>query len=127
MTDLPTTLNREDGYSAILQYPEIVPELVDMIEPGDFYNPKHRIIFQGVCDLVSRKEPVDLATIADTVDVQFPAVGSYLSEIADKAPTSQVQNHVRLVLEHSALRQAISLCQKSMSELYGCAGNASMS
>jgi len=126
MTDLPHNLEAEKTViSAILQYPEIVPELVDMIEPGDFYNPKHRIIFQGVCDLVSRKEPVDLATIADTVDVQFPAVGSYLSEIADKAPTSQVQNHVRLVLEHSALRQAISLCNKSLSDLYNCAGNAS--
>ena len=111
--------------SAILQYPEIVPELVDMIEPVDFYNPKHGIIFQGVRDLVTRKEPVDLATIADTVDVQFPAVGSYLSEIAEKAPTSQVQNHVRLVLEHSALRQAISLCNKSVSDLYNCNGNAS--
>jgi len=124
MTNLPHNLEAEKTViSAILQYPEIVPELVDMIEPGDFYNPKHRIIFQGVCDLVSRKEPVDLATIADTVDVQFPAVGSYLSEIADKAPTSQVQNHVRLVLEHSALRQAISLCQKSMSDLHNCSGN----
>ena len=126
MTTLPHNLEAEKTViSAILQYPEIVPELVDMIEPGDFYNPKHRIIFQGVCDLVSRKEPVDLATIADTVDVQFPAVGSYLSEIADKAPTSQVQNHVRLVLEHSALRQAISLCNKSLSDLYNCNGNAS--
>lgn len=126
MTTLPHNLEAEKTViSAILQYPEIVPELVDMIEPGDFYNPKHRIIFQGVCDLVSRKEPVDFATIADTVDIKLPSVGSYLSEIADKAPTSQVQNHVRLVLEHSALRQAISLCQKSMSELYGCAGNAS--
>ncbi len=126
MTTLPHNLEAEKTViSAILQYPEIVPELVDMIEPGDFYNPKHSIIFQGVCDLVSRKEPVDLATIADTVDVQFPAVGSYLSEIADKAPTSQVQNHVRLVLEHSALRQAISLCNKSLSDLYNCNGNAS--
>lgn len=126
MTDLPHNLEAEKMViSAILQYPEIVPELVDMIEPVDFYNPKHGIIFQGVRDLVTRKEPVDLATIADTVDVQFPAVGSYLSEIAEKAPTSQVQNHVRLVLEHSALRQAISLCQKSMSDLYNCNGNAS--
>lgn len=126
MTDLPHNLEAEKMViSAILQYPEIVPELVDMIEPGDFYNPKHGIIFQGVRALVTRKEPVDLATIADTVDVQFPTVGSYLSEIAEKAPTSQVQNHVRLVLEHSALRQAISLCQKSMSDLYNCNGNAS--
>ena len=126
MTTLPNNLEAEKTViSAILQYPEIVPELVDMIEPGDFYNPKHGIIFQGVRDLVTRKEPVDLATIADTVDVQFPAVGSYLSEIADKAPTSQVQNHVRLVLEHSALRQAISLCNKSLSDLYNCNGNAS--
>jgi len=126
MTTLPNNLEAEKTViSAILQYPEIVPELVDMIEPGDFYNPKHGIIFQGVRDLVTRKEPVDLATIADTVDVQFPAVGSYLSEIADKAPTSQVQNHVRLVLEHSALRQAISLCNKSVSDLYNCNGNAS--
>lgn len=126
MTDLPHNLEAEKMViSAILQYPEIVPELVDMIEPGDFYNPKHGIIFRGVRDLVTRKEPVDLATIADTVDVQFPTVGSYLSEIAEKAPTSQVQNHVRLVLEHSALRQAISLCQKSMSDLYNCNGNAS--
>lgn len=126
MTDLPHNLEAEKMViSAILQYPEIVPELVDMIEPVDFYNPKHGIIFQGVRDLVTRKEPVDLATIADTVDVQFPAVGSYLSEIAEKAPTSQVQNHVRLVLEHSALRQAISLCNKSVSDLYNCNGNAS--
>ena len=126
MTTLPHNLEAEKTViSAILQYPEIVPELVDMIEPGDFYNPKHRIIFQGVCDLVSRKEPVDFATIADTVDIKLPSVGSYLSEIADKAPTSQVQNHVRLVLEHSALRQAISLCNKSVSDLYNCNGNAS--
>ena len=46
MTTLPHNLEAEKTIiSAILQYPEIVPELVDALEPGDFYNEKHGIIF----------------------------------------------------------------------------------
>lgn len=124
MTTLPHNLEAEKTIiSAILQYPEIVPELVDTLEPGDFYNEKHVIIFQGVCSLVSRKEPVNAATILDAVDTKFPAIGSYLSEIMDKAFTSEVQDYIRIILEHSALRQAIALCRKSITDLQNCNSN----
>lgn len=109
--------------SAILQFPEIAPEIVDAIDADDFYQAKHRIIFGSIKKLVSKKDPVDVTTIADASDNQFPGVGTYLGEIMEVAVTSEVQHQVKIIQEHAALRSAINLCTKSIESLSTANGN----
>lgn len=111
--------------SAILQYPEIAPEVADSVEVEDFYGLKNRIVFGAVKALVEKKDPIDAVTISDLVDHELPEIGSYLSSIMEVASTSEIQHHIRVIQEHSALRDAIVLCNRSIESLSKANGNVS--
>ena len=66
---------------------------------------------------------MDAATVADKLDNKIPNIGLYLSTVMDYAITSEIQSHIQLVLEHSALRQAIQLSVKYQNILAECTSN----
>jgi len=118
---LPQNIEAENTViSAMLQFPEILSDTVDSLDPSDFYDQRNQCIFSAMCDLMKKKQIVDLATVADRVDSKIRNIGVYLSSILDKAFTSEIQTHVKLLLEHSALRKAIQLCIKSQKMLSEC-------
>lgn len=109
--------------SALLQYQDKQSEILDCLTAEDFHSQKNRVIFQAIHDLHRDKEIIDLVTVSDKTDIQIPNVGTYLSEIADVAYTSECQPQIRILLEHSALRESLVLCHKAQEELQGCNGN----
>ncbi len=49
---------------SLLLVPDSFFEIAHLIERHDFYSEKHKIIFETVTDLISRKEPIDLLTVS---------------------------------------------------------------
>ena len=49
---------------AILVRPEVLDEVSDILEPGDFYREAHGNVYQAMLALYDRKEPVDLVTVS---------------------------------------------------------------
>ncbi len=125
MINLPNNQEAEKFIiSALIQYQDRQEEILDSLQPEDFYNLKNRAIYKAIQDLYRSKEIIDLATISDKVDIEIPSIGTYLSTIAETAHTSECQTQIRMLLEHSALREAIMLCSKSQEILQKCNGNA---
>jgi replicative DNA helicase len=48
---------------AVLLKPAVLDEIIDQVEPGDFYREAHRKIYQAMMDLYQQQHPVDLSTV----------------------------------------------------------------
>lgn len=91
----------------------LVPEL----EPGDFYDFKHRAVFEAMRNLEARSTPIDPATVEfelarlDKLD----AVGgvAFLGELTLRVPTSDnVRAYAAIVMRlHQARRMAIAAAE----------------
>jgi replicative DNA helicase len=48
-------------------------EILELLKPGDFYRDAHRKVFEAMCALSSRSEPIDRVTLKD----ELTALGAY--------------------------------------------------
>lgn len=108
--------------STAMLYPETAPGIVAALEPDDFFDVRHREIFRAISELVQASEPIDLATISDKIDPKLSGVITYASEISDNVPVGG-EAHVNIILERSALRKGILLCDQAKQSLMNANGD----
>lgn len=92
--------------------PETVVNVLEYLEPKDFYRKNHQIIFDAIMTLYNRNEAIDVVTIANELENkgQLENVGGldYLGEIATFVPTAaNVEYYSKIVEEKSILRSLI--------------------
>ena len=93
-----------------------VTEIIDMLSPEIFYDPKHQLIFKAVFTLFEEGSPVDLLTVTKrlekTGELNEAGGPQYLIEITRPVATSaNIEYHARLLLEYYVRREVISIGQ----------------
>ena len=106
---------------AILIDPESLVKIADNLSTEDFYDPKHRRIYQAVTDLYSENSAIDVLTIADKLknndDLDTVGGPSYLTELTNYVPTaSHIEQYAEIVAQ-KALRRRLITVSKEMTEL----------
>ena len=86
----------------------------ELIVPGNFYDPKHQIIFEAMLDLYNQQKPIDILTLTNVLKTKstFKKSGeiNYLSEIVESVPTAaHVEEYANIIKELSIRRRMISL------------------
>src|SRR3989344_3141577 len=86
--------------------------IIDILRPDDFYQTKHKIIFEAMVDLYQNKEPIDILSLSGRLKdkKQLDAAGgtSYLTELVNSVPTSSNAKHyAEIVHKKSVLRDLI--------------------
>lgn len=86
---------------------------VDDLTPADFYQERHRLIFQAMRDLAAKRIPPDTRTLAAELGRrgELDAIGgvAYLSSLVDGVPTSyHVQHYAEPVRRTARLRRLIN-------------------
>ncbi|WP_288071640.1 replicative DNA helicase [Adlercreutzia caecimuris] len=110
---LPQNIEAEQSVlAACLLNHEVTEEAVMRIKPENFFRPAHRIIFEAIQGLVSRRIPVDPISLADTLKAQgqLDAVGgrAYLAELADNTfSLTSWERHVDIVKRQAILRELV--------------------
>ena len=110
---LPQNIEAEQSVlAACLLNHEVTEEAVMRIRPENFFRPAHRIIFETIQGLVSRRIPVDPISLADTLKAQgqLDAVGgrAYLAELADNTfSLTSWERHVDIVKRQAILRELV--------------------
>jgi len=99
----------------------------EYLKPADFYREAHRQIFQAVCALCDRDEPVDLVTLAEELRTRsvLEAVGGMgaLTQLANAVPTSaNISYYARIVREKAVLRTLINTATRIVSRSFEAAG-----
>ncbi|MFZ5626231.1 MAG: DnaB-like helicase N-terminal domain-containing protein, partial [Bacillota bacterium] len=110
----PHNLDAEQSVlGSMLLDQEAVFKAMEIIRPEDFYRDAHRLIFEAICDLADRSEPVDIITVAEELRQrgQLDKVGgaAYIATLSGIVPTAaNVEYYARIIREKSLLRALIS-------------------
>ncbi|MBE6472564.1 MAG: replicative DNA helicase [Coriobacteriaceae bacterium] len=110
---IPRNIEAEKSVlAACMLNSEILEEVAVKLVPKNFFRPAHRVIFEAIMDLHTRRIPVDQISLADNLNAsgQLDAVGgrSYIIELADNTfALTNWSNHADIVKRTSILRDLI--------------------
>lgn len=98
-------------------------EISDIIEPGDFYKPAHRIIYTAIKELQHKNQPTDLITISNLLmeNKQLDSIGGpgVLADIIEQTPSAaNIVTYADIVKEKSLLRELIKVNSSITEEAY---------
>lgn len=99
---------------------DAIVRIADVITPEDFYKEAHRIIYDTMLELYSKREPTDLLTLSNILEEKkkLEEIGgrSYLMNLANIVPTSSnVVYYANIVQKKATLRRLIESASRIMS------------
>ncbi len=117
----PQNLDAEKSLlGAILISEESLPDVTEIVKPKDFYDERHRHIFEAMWNLYERHCPVDLLTVKDELKkkkLTEKAGGSaYLSELASYVPTAAHAKAYADIVNKAAVRRRLISAAASITE-----------
>jgi replicative DNA helicase len=110
----PQSLEAEQSVlGAVLLDNAVLPKVIEVLQPEDFYRGAHRRLYAAMLDLFERDESIDLITLRERLEQknELAEVGGavYLASLVDQVPTAaNVAHHARIVREKAVLRGLIT-------------------
>jgi len=114
----PHSLEAEQSVlGAILIDREAIIEIAEFLRPEDFYRQAHSLVYRAMLDLFERREPIDLVTVAETLerseDLETVGGRAYLSTLSNQTPTAvHAVQYARIVERKAVLRNLIGAAGK---------------
>lgn len=107
---LPHNLDAEASILGGVILRNSVLDRLDTLEPNDFYDHKHRAVFETMRNLQHRSQPIDVVTLEVALEKlgKLEAVGGieFLGKIALFVPTADnVDHYAKIVQDKSLIRQ----------------------
>jgi len=98
---------------SIMLKPNIILEVLDSITPNSFYVGKHRLIFEAMVNLFSKKEPIDLLSLSAKLKEKkvLEQVGgnTYLTDLVNTVPSaSNFKHYADIIRRKYILRDLIN-------------------
>ncbi|MCF0136627.1 MAG: replicative DNA helicase [Lachnospiraceae bacterium] len=108
---------------SVLMDPDAVAAAAENLKPEDFYDPKHKEIFEAVLELYRKGSAVDVVTLKTRLESRgtLETCGGmkYLGQLAIAVPNSvYVKNYIRIVRERALNRRFIKLANNILAESY---------
>ncbi len=105
--------------------------VADLITPADFYRADHRQIFEQMIRLVDAETPVDVITLAESLNNtgELEQVGGlpYLTDLASNTPsTANIRAYASVVRERASLRAMIGAANRIADSCYNTEGRDSV-
>jgi replicative DNA helicase len=110
----PQSVEAEESIlSAILVDNTTVIDIIEILEPEDFYRSAHKKIFSAVCALFRKTEPIDLVTLTNWLRENnfLEEIGgaAYLARLMDSVPSAINPTHyAKIIHDKASLRKLIS-------------------
>ncbi|HEY0220932.1 MAG TPA: replicative DNA helicase [Candidatus Paceibacterota bacterium] len=97
---------------SIMLRPEALFEITDIINADSFYSEKHRIIFETMMDLFTKRSPIDLLSVSSKLIEKgwLDQVGgnTYLTELVNVVPSSSnIKYYAEIVQKKYMMRRLI--------------------
>jgi len=110
----PQNLEAEQSLlGSLLLDKDAVIKIADIVAAEDFYNDKHRFIFDAMIDLYRRHEPIDILSLSNLLTERnhLERIGgrTYLIHLSNSVPTaSHVAHYANIVSKKATLRRLLS-------------------
>ena len=97
---------------SVLQSKETLFEVLEILEPEDFYSEHHKEVFEAVRELNRRSEPVDILTVSEELKKRntLAMVGgrAFVASLPTEAPsTANAESYAHIIKEKAILRSLI--------------------
>ena len=89
---------------SVLQSKEALFEVLEILEPEDFYSEHHKEVFEAVRELNRRSEPVDILTVSEELKKRntLAMVGgrAFVASLPTEAPsTANAESYAHIIKE----------------------------
>ncbi len=96
---------------AIMLSDEVLPEILTIVKPADFYEKRHQIIFGAIVNLYDQHKPIDLLTLTSELKAtkQLKEIGGapYLTELTNFVPTASHAKAYAGIIEKASVRRKL--------------------
>lgn len=101
---------------ALLIDADAIVKIADTVSPEDFYEERHRRIYESVMQLYERHSPIDVLTLSDQLKASsfLDMIGgaAYLTELTNFVPTAtHVEEYASIVAQKAMRRRLIKASQ----------------
>lgn len=90
---------------------EVLPDVLTVLRPRDFYEQRHQIIFQAIVDLYDQHKPVDLLTLTSDLKSKkkLKEIGGapYLTELSNFVPAASHAKAYADIIEKASVRRRL--------------------
>jgi len=98
-------------------------DILEEVRAGDFYDQKHKEIFEAITELSRNNAPVDVLTVAEELkrrnSLEISGGRAYIATLSAGVPlVSNAREYARIVAEKAALRELISIAGDIMEKGY---------
>ena len=102
---------------ALLLDKDAVIAVAEFLSPENFYDDRHRQIYEAAIELYEERVPIDVLTVAERLkkDKALKRIGgaAYLAELANKVPTAaHVEHYGKIVKDQSTKRSLMTAASK---------------
>jgi len=101
----------ESVLGALLLDKDAVIAVAQFLRPEDFYDDKHREIYESALELFEDRTPIDVLTVSEKLKKRktLKEVGGsgYLADLANKVPTAAHVEHYGRIVKDSAIKRAL--------------------
>ena len=92
----------------------LYPEIGDILEPSDFYDHSHKVIYAAVQALAAKRNPIDQLTVIEELKQcgELENIGGafYIAELSDKvASGAHAEYHAKIIQQKAIARKIIEL------------------
>lgn len=114
MSDLPQSVDVEASLlGSVLLDQDAIVKIADVVRPVDFYDDKHRLIYEACLRLYEQGSPIDIITLSEELKSEgvLHQVGgaSYLTQLTNTVPTAtHAEQYAGIIATKSIRRRLIS-------------------
>jgi replicative DNA helicase len=106
---------------AILVDSDAIVRVADSLSVEDFYDERHRRIYEAVTKLYEKHRPIDALTLSNQLKdnglLEVVGGAAYLTEIANYVPTAAHVEHYAEIVSQKAMRRRLIKASQDMTEL----------
>jgi replicative DNA helicase len=111
----------ESALGALLLDKDAIIAVAEFLAPDDFYDDRHKEIYETCIELYEDRTPIDVLTVADRLKRRksLKKVGgaSYLAELANKVPTAAHVEHYGKIVKDAATKRSLMAAASKLVDL----------
>lgn len=117
----PQDLDAEKSLlGAVMISENVLPNILTILKPHDFYESRHNIIFDAMCNLYDQHKPIDLLTLTNELKSkkQLKEIGGapYLTELTNYVPTASHAKAYAEIISKAAIRRRLITAGEEISK-----------
>ncbi len=98
-------------------------DVIDILSPEAFYDPRHKVIFESIVHLFNDSQPIDILTVTQQLRStgNLDSIGGpfFISQLTNKvASTANAEVHARVISQKYISRELIRLSNETIKDAY---------